>query len=146
MYTDPKSVSIFTFGHIFGGEKIAFARITRGITILFCATSSAWGSGFGICEGEGCTEPCPAENACRNDADCAEGMICNSNCVPSDCCFPSFCGCNPNTNQWGCTLDCHGECIPNPIPSASHWGLVIMTLFLLAAGTMVIGRRNMRRV
>lgn len=69
---------------------------------------SAQGSGFGVCDGEGCTAPCPAENACMSDADCPAGTMCGPGCAPSSC------HCNASTNTWGCTRDCHNECLPRP--------------------------------
>ncbi len=114
----------------------AIARVLMLTGAVLCTVTTAWAGGFGVCEGEGCTEPCPAENACMSDADCAAGMICGPGCAPS------FCACNPETDQWGCTRDCNGQCAPAPIPTLSEWGLIIMALFLLAAGTVVIGRRS----
>ncbi len=92
--------------------------------------------GFGVCKGEGCTAPCPAENACLSDADCSAGMICGPGCAPS------ICGCNATNNTWGCTRDCNGVCVPNPIPTVSHWGIVVMTLLVLTTGTVVLIRRR----
>ena len=38
------------------------------------------------------------------------------------------------------------ECATQPVPSVSEWGLVAMTLLVLAAGTLVIRRRRVARV
>ncbi len=126
-------VAIRRRGH--RGALCATLMLTSGV---LWAGSSALGGGFGVCEGEGCTEPCPAEGACLSDADCAAGMICGPGCAPSGC------GCDPITDTWGCTRDCNGVCVPAPIPTLSVWGLIIMGLLLLAVGTICVRRRRCR--
>ena len=43
-----------------------------------------------------------------------------------------------------CAADC--TCLPVEIPTVSAWGLVILTLLLLAAGRVYFGRRSTRRL
>lgn len=58
---------------------------------------------------EFCKDPCPAENSCRSDADCAKPLRCRPGCVPSSCV------CNPDTGEWAaCTTDCAWECAEPP--------------------------------
>ena len=49
-----------------------------------------------------CSQPCPSENSCSGDFECAPGESCLGSCVPS------FCGCD--TGSWTCTDDCSAEC------------------------------------
>jgi len=114
--------------------------------LILCPVSRTLAQGYGQCFGaESCTEPCPAANACFQDAHCPAGMRCALCCSPdgSDFCAPSSCGCNPATNQWGCTRDCNGECV-RIIPVVSEWGLMIMVLLLLTAGTICLRRPECR--
>ncbi len=131
---------------------LCVTRATLGLAVLagwlLCTASTLRANGFGVCEGEGCTEPCPAENACETDTDCDPGMICQEVCDPVDCpvCVPSHCSCDPLTDTWGCTRDCVGLCVPAPMPTVSEWGLIVMALLLLAAGTICVRRRNDLRI
>jgi hypothetical protein len=106
-----------------------------GFIAALCTMTPARGGGFGVCEGEGCTEPCPAEGACLRDADCAEGMTCRPACAPS------ICYCDPIRDTWGGgTRDCNGICAPAPIPTVSGWGVIIMMLLLLTAEKICMRR------
>ena len=55
-----------------------------------------------------CSEPCPAENGCRTNVDCTNGLVCRSMG-----CTPSFCECHP-VFGWNCTDDCIFSCVDPP--------------------------------
>ncbi len=48
--------------------------------------------------------------------------------------------CNFGETCESCEMDC-GPCEP-AIPTVSEWGLIVMTLLALTAGTIVFGRRR----
>ena len=56
---------------------------------------------------------------------------------------PGYCGdgiCNFGEDCESCEMDC-GPCEP-AIPTVSEWGLIVMTLLALTAGTIVFARRR----
>jgi len=56
---------------------------------------------------------------------------------------PGYCGdgiCNFGETCESCEMDC-GPCQP-AIPTVSEWGLIVMTLLALTAGTIVFARRR----
>ena len=70
------------------------------------------------------------------------GCSCGNDCGP---CEP-ICGdgaCSESEDECNCPIDCGTECddLP-PIPTVSEWGLIIMTLLALTAGTIVFARRR----
>ncbi len=69
------------------------------------------------------------------------GCACGFDCGP---CEP-ICGdgaCSESENECNCPSDCGTECVVSPVPTVSEWGLIVMTLLLLTAGTIVFGRRR----
>ncbi len=63
---------------------------------------------------------------------------CNANGSPDDCDVDG--GGSPDDNGDGIPDECE-----TAIPTVSEWGLVTMTLFMLTAGTLVLGRRRLGR-
>ncbi len=56
---------------------------------------------------------------------------------------PGYCGdgiCNFGETCESCEMDC-GPCLA-PVPTVSEWGLIVMTLLALTAGTIVFARRR----
>lgn len=120
-------------------------RSTSMLLVLLVQLSwvavDARGDGPNACFGDGCTAPCPAENACVTDADCRPGVTCEPGCISG------FCDCDPKLNGWACTDDCaFDECSGVAIPAVSNWGVVIMVLAFLLAGSIVIRGRRIRIV
>ncbi len=78
---------------------------------------------------------------------------CNANAIPDECDLD--CGATVGMTGGSCSAvypGCGGsadendngipdECAPD-IPTVSEWGLIVMSLLLLAAGTLVVGRRR----
>ncbi len=106
--------------------------------------------------GDAC-DPCPddTDNACL-DAQCGDAVCeLDEDCVncPLDCGDCPVCGneiCQEGEDCETCPEDClceegevcvDGECV-NIIPTVSEWGLIIMALLLLTAGTIVFARRR----
>jgi hypothetical protein len=59
---------------------------------------------------------------------------CNDNMVPDECDVSS--GTSPDDNEDGIPDECQD------IPTVSEWGLIVMTVLAMAAGTVVLGRRR----
>ncbi len=81
----------------------------------------------------------PSATECLSDT-CARGAC----CLPGNNC--------DETTEAGCTFlgglwfSLNQECVPGsscpPVPTVSEWGLVILGLLLLIAGSRLIGLRN----
>lgn len=67
----------------------------------------------------------PLSGAC-----CTDGGSCQDGISPEDC---------QGSLQVGETC---AEGCPAPIPTASEWGLIVMTVLVLTAGTVLVGRRR----
>ena len=86
-------------------ERLRFATI-----VLALAPSVGFSAASGDCgPGEGCAEPCPAENSCFVDSECGPGMACKP-WAPGLPCHPSECSCDAGSGTWTCTTDCGGTC------------------------------------
>ena len=84
------------------------------------ASAMAQVCGDAVCDADEDCETCPQDCApeCFEDADCDDG--------------------EPNT-----TDTCgDGGCCQVTIPTVSEWGLIVMTLLALTAGTIVFARRR----
>ncbi|MFH0981011.1 MAG: hypothetical protein V2A79_05680 [Planctomycetota bacterium] len=103
-----------------------------------------------ICDLAGGTSEDCNNNAFPDECDLAGGTSddCNSNQTPDDCEFdcnlngiPDDCdiaaGTSQDLNGNGRPDECEGE-----IPTLTEWGMIVMTVLLLAAGTLVIQRRR----
>jgi hypothetical protein len=82
--------------------------------------------------------------------DPAPGACCDSgNGMPSaaSCDQRSLADCQCETCSWNKDTSCadvkaNGDCLVNPIPTVSEWGLVILTLLLLTGAKIYFGRRR----
>ncbi len=108
---------------------------------------------------------CPSE--CTQDTECSDGDVCNGQEVCEDCTEPGACNlrtcipqaltlqedCNANGRFDSCDIDQQIEtdvnsngipdsCEGISIPTVSTWTLTIMTIILLTAGTLIVGRRG----
>jgi cysteine-rich repeat protein len=71
---------------------------------------------------------CEETEAC-DDGNPDDGDGCSSTCIIED--------------GWDCTGE-PSVCMPSGIPTVSEWGMVVMTLLVLTAGTLVLaGRRRL---
>ena len=70
--------------------------------------------------------------------DCQDGVFCNGAevCVSNACIAPG----NPCQAGETCNED-NDVCVKEGIPTVSAWGLIIMTLLLLAGGKIYFRRR-----
>jgi hypothetical protein len=85
----------------------------------------------GIPKGTGTVcEPNPCEACCLDDGSCV--LLTANDCLALD----------PPGVPKGAGIGCNPNPCPQPIPTVSQWGLIVMGLLVLAAGTMVIGRRR----
>jgi cysteine-rich repeat protein len=76
------------------------------------------------------TGPCdPAENCTGSGANCPADTGLITACMTGDGCCPA--ACTRNQDQ---------DCPPSAIPTVSEWGLAVLTLIGLAAGTILFGR------
>lgn len=115
------------------------ARRTNLAALAVAAVTFLWtGQTFGgeCIDGQYCNEPCPAENSCIDKSDCAPGQTCEPDCLPSQC------WCDQATGEWACTDDCAGLCVGEPIPTVSEWGVIVITLLFLTAGSLLFMRRR----
>ncbi len=107
------------------------------------------------CNGNGLADQCDVSPSVECPSglctvDCSQDV--DENCIPDECgaCCTAE-GCEQTTevlcdgpskskyNGDGTTCE---EACPAGIPTVSQWGLVVMTLLVLAAGTVVLGRRQ----
>lgn len=117
-----------------------------------CSGCESNSCGDGNCRcGEGCTS-CPEDcgscppNPC--DANfCGDG-VCRCGEDTCDCptdCGMNYCGdgaCRCSETCCNCSQDCQGVCSDGIcIPTVSQWGLVILGLLTLTAGTLVVRQR-----
>jgi hypothetical protein len=65
---------------------------------------------------------------------------CNSNRIPDECDVAPD-GASSDSNNNGVPDECEAA-----IPTVNEWGMVVMTLLLLVAGTLVFSRRRLRKV
>ena len=102
-----------------------------------------------------CQDRTPPQ-ACGNDitegeeeCDGSDNIACVDACR-SDCTCPSSCGNNvregneecDGSDDEACPGRCGPDCLCPGIPTLSEWGMLVMTLLLLAAGTVVFVRRR----
>ncbi len=77
-----------------------------------------------------------------NDAACDDGLFCNG----LEVCDPDL-DCVVGDDPCGLGLSCEeeaDECVEIAVPAVSEWGLIIITLLLLAASKICFGRRRCR--
>jgi len=92
----------------------------------------AMAAGAGDCNGNLVPDATDIANATSKD--------CNANCIPDECDIAD-----------GRSLDANGNGIPDEclladrVPTLSNWGMLVATLALLSAGTIVLHRRGARR-
>lgn len=105
---------------------------------------------------------------CTTDVECDDGVGCTDDtCVSSSCVFtPDNTNCPDDglycngTESCNATLDCvssgdpcpgqvcdeeNDACEVEPIPAVSEWGMVIIALIILTAGTLLQGRYELAR-
>jgi IPTL-CTERM motif len=79
---------------------------------------------------------------CIFDCQCDDELFCNgTETCDSNACIP---GINESDGTpCGGDNEClGGACLPPPIPTVSEWGLIVMSLLLLATGTIAFGRNR----
>ena len=125
-------------GRTMSSESFQYA-FSGYLVLALVGSGGVVSAGGNHCSGTGCTEPCPAENACLSDLECPPNFTCEPGCLPSSC------GCDAQGDTWTCTRDCIGECTPGPIvPTVSTWGLAALLLLGMTAGTMLFRARGIR--
>lgn len=94
-----------------------------------CAAAGGDYQGDGtLCEDVFCPEPVPGA-CCFGPGDCQDDMTAGE-CAAAGGSFQ------------GDETTCENIVCPEAVPTVSEWGLIIMTLLLLTAGTIVFGRRR----
>ena len=96
----------------------------------------------GECEQDVAT---PSGSVCRGAAsDCDAEEVCdgiNPICPPDECASPgTSCDAGGGPDTGTCDGEC--ACAAADIPTVSEWGLMAMTVLLLAGGTLVLARRR----
>jgi hypothetical protein len=86
-----------------------------------------------------CSTPCPSQTCYDND-DCEPGFSCVPyGTIPGMGCTPGSCNCD-DEGIWWCTGDCAPICVADTmlVPAASPWGVALLALLVLSAGTGLI--------
>jgi len=116
-----------------------------GETCLSCQNDC--GSCGPVCGNGSCES---GENRCTCPSDCG-GFCGDGTCCPGETCnCPADCGgscgdgaCNCDESCCTCPQDCQGLCSDGIcIPTMSEWGLLVMAVLVLTAGTVVVMRRR----
>ncbi len=102
----------------------------------FCFENEAGGGACGL------STPCPAA------PDCGPGLpACPSGqtCITNSCC--GFTHCNDDCPAGAACANpapCAGltDCLEPPVPAVSEWGLLVLVLIGLTAGTVIFGRKR----
>jgi len=93
-----------------------------------------------LCGGTQCPQPTPTGACCLPDGVCEE-ILTDAECLGEGGVY--------NGDGTMCLGDNNGNGIDDtceePIPTVSEWGLILLTLLLLTAGTVALGRRRRRR-
>ncbi len=141
-----------------GGGNVTFAQFINAV--MAGANGSVvngqrWGTTLPKCP---CEEPDPVEELCDFDFDAeyqldelfylTEDFLVNE--LGACCADDGTCTETTEADCDGTWLGLGTDCDPNPcaqppIPTVSEWGLIIMTLLLLTAGTIIFGRLRHRR-
>jgi len=103
-----------------------------------------------------CSDGVPSANCAGQFEQFSEGAFCDDVAcdliVVGACCDGAIGTCEDTVAQDDCVgtdetffanlLCAQIECLTNPIPTVSEWGLIVLTLTLLAAGKISFGRRR----